>query len=278
MSWTAISERRMTKPERPATIAIFRRGKHKDVLPAVAITLTRTLATRIDWQHGAPVALLVGKDQDAGRLRLLRGGEPAVAKVRRFKRGTLFFDLGHLPEIGGEDGQTARVVASIVDDDTVEIMLPDWAHASRSGVEASADDDDDAGEGNDTPPSAPRRRAAAVPATTLPVKANSEQGATTRHGVTISITPDSETIGFAGREMDLTAHQASLALVLLRAAPNFVGHFFARDKVLGANAPRASERFATIVTDLQRAAAAVGLKLVSERGHGLRLAGTDADE
>ncbi len=251
MSWAVVEQRIATKARLPASIRLAVVGRAKNALPTCIIAFKNPFATSLGWKGGDQVGLSIGEGEDAGKLRLTRGSPKAIAALRMMKAGTFSFDLGHVPVLGKVAQGKVRCEATMIDADTVDIVFPGWA------------DEDDDDEVEEQQPRAP----AVKPGASAP-----GSGRYSMHGVAITLTQDAEKIAFKGKEMDLTDHQAALAVMLLRAAPSPIAEAFARNKLLGQTA-HAEERFKVIVSDLTRALAAVGLKLKAIKGVGLSLEG-----
>lgn len=94
------------------------------------------------------------------------------------------------------------------------------------------------------------------------------------HGVTIDMTYDREAIVFGGKRMDLTTSQAAALGILLRAAPNPVGHDFIADRLYrGTSKDVVEMRLATMAKDLAKGLPDIGLELYDGKGVGMALRG-----
>lgn len=264
MSFRPIEQRIAGNTRKSASIRLMLRGAESSA-PACIVSFRMILGLQLKWKKGESVAVQLGEGDDAGKMRLVRDGAPAIAAVRLNQKGGMTFDLGHLPSLNdGEPSDKIAVDARIIDKNTVEIVLPDW-----SAAPATRDDDE---------------REEAPPARIAPPQSRSksnghgprEPSATTINGVHIDFTADNETIAFKGKEMEVTKRQAQMIAMMARGMPNPIGREHLRTKLFGQNDKESSEAaLDMIASDLTKALGAVGLALntVKGIGFGLREAG-----
>ena len=107
-----------------------------------------------------------------------------------------------------------------------------------------------------------------------PAPAEDRSQALSQHGVTLVLSRNYECIAYRGKMLDLTANQAALCAVLLRAAPHPVGIPWILGKLFaGVAVEKARDRLDQIERDLARALPGIGLSLDHIKNVGLKLGG-----
>jgi hypothetical protein len=272
MSFRPIEERISAIVRKPASIRLVERAQSSR--PSCVISLRGFFAATLQWKAGNEIAVQIGEGDDAGKLRLVRGGKPSIAALRVLSKGGASVDLGHIASLNdGGASDLVGVDARVIDKDTVEIALPDWS-APPAADEVAGDD-----EGRDERPSAPpSTRAAPAPAPRPPVPAKPNGGAkrveppVTINGVHIDFTPDAETVTFKTKAMEVTKRQAQMIAALARGMPNPIARDFLRTKLFGQNDKAAAElALDTISMDLLKAVGGIGLVLKTVKGVGFAL-------
>lgn len=267
MSFRKLEQRIAAVSPKDASIRLVTRKT--GARPACIVSLRAAFALAVGWKSGTGVAVYLGDDDDAGKLRLMRGATPAITTTRVLKKGGLTFDLGFVPGLnGGRSSDKFAIEAVLLDEDTVELRLPDW-----DGGGEAAEDDVDASPAakRPVPPPAPRAPPAAAkkpngrPAPVAPP--------VTHGGVHIDFTPDEETVTFGGKSMEVTARQAEMIAMLARGMPNPIARSFLRSKIFGANPPTTADLVLdTMAIDLTKAVDAIGLVFKTVKGLGYALA------
>lgn len=258
MAWQTVENRLAAPKRKPAAMRLGIRGEADK--PTCFVTLRSYFADSVGWQRGDAFGLQIGVGDDAGGIRIVRlnnDGANPIGRVVVLAKGGLSFNLGHVPQLGEAARASQATEARMIDADTVEVVIPNWADVE------DRDDPDTA-----VPAAAPNRAAPRLPA-----KAN---GALTLHGVSLDLTPDEENIGFKKKIIDLTTRQAALAAlaaVLLRVYPNFVDRRFLANRTL-ADVPKHAVETSLdlIVRDLDKALPGIGLHLKQQKGVGIALA------
>jgi hypothetical protein len=101
-----------------------------------------------------------------------------------------------------------------------------------------------------------------------------------RSGIRVSLEPDAESIGFGGRETEITARQAQFLVCLAAAAPQPVARDFIARRMTwqGGRMPGFVDQIlGTLATELRPACASIGLELKTVRGLGFALAPAQAE-
>lgn len=92
------------------------------------------------------------------------------------------------------------------------------------------------------------------------------------NGVTVDFTPAAESVGYAGKSMEVSARQAQLFALLARTMPHPIGRDFLVNKLWPGKRPNyCDQMLSTMVRDAAGPAAALGLELVTVRGVGIVL-------
>lgn len=280
MSFRPIEQRISAIVRKPASIRLVERAQSS--LPSCVISLRGFFAATLQWKPGNEIAVQIGEGDDAGKLRLVRGGKPTIAALRVLSKGGASVDLGHIASLNdGGASDLVGVDARVIDKDTVEIVLPDWSAVPAAAAE---DEGDDAAQ-EERPPAAPpstREAHAPAPRPSMPVKPNNRgakrvEPPVTINGVHINFTPDAEIVSFKSKAMEVTRRQAQMIAALARGMPNPIGRDFLRTKLFGQNDRLAAElALDTISMDLTKALGGIGLVLKTVKGVGFALQEAEA--
>lgn len=269
MAWETVAKRGAVTPEYEAAVRNILRNNAKR--PALQITLKGAFTRALEWKTGHAVGLLVGTGDDAGKIRLIGKTNAVIAHIRRLSHGGVHVDLGHVEQFPENWQRKIQCRATIIDPDTVEIVIPEDRSA---GDDDDDEEDDDSGEVAASPP-APR---AVAPDNPAPVAApakhavpgHASESHLTLHGITVDLTPDDEKVTHAGKTMELTERQARLVLMMLRAMPSPVGREFVLNKLFGVSSI-GSTQLDLLARDLQKALVTVGLEMHVAKGVGFTL-------
>jgi hypothetical protein len=256
VSFKSLEQRVAPANRKPASIRLAMRKEAQH--PACIVSFRAFFGEQLKWKKGESVGVQLGESEDVGKMRIVRGLEPAIAVVRPNTKGGLTFDLGHIAGLneGAPAGKIA-VDARVIDKSTVEIILPDW----RDAPEPDGEEDEPA----PTPRSPPPQRAVGH----APTKSEPR---VTIAGVTIDFTPDNESVKFKGKAMEVTARQAQLIKLLARGMPKPIDRGFLRKHLFGANEVATADlTLDTIAMDLAKAVGAIGLVFKNVKGVGFAL-------
>lgn len=270
MSFRPLEQRIAIASVKPASIRLVRRAQASR--PTCLISLRSVLAAQLKWKKGERCAAQVGEGDDAGKLRIVRNGKPAIAEFRELKGGYMF-DLGFIASLNdGKESDLIPIDAAIIDADTVELLLPDWGRLGESAEEEDS-------EAIEQPSAAPPAARGHAPIAAAPKQIAAASRDTGKHeppivhnGVTIVFAPDAESVSYRGKSMEVTARQAQLVALLARAMPNSVGREFIKPRLFGGKiGPHADGVLDTMAMDLGKALGAIGLVLRNTKGIGFAL-------
>jgi hypothetical protein len=214
----------------------------------VIVSLSPALANDAGFTKGM-FSIYLGKDEDAGKLRIAADSKGAVLGYWAQRHKAMLFNLGHVPAIGKERCRKQFTDAKVVEPGIVEIDIPDFTAAAKT------EDDED----ENAAPTAPVRRPQTGAAETL-------------NGVTISFTPDEESVTFKDKTAQVTAREARLTRLLARPRPAPVAETFLLKNLWDRAPPsNAAEQLRTLCADLQKGLAPIGLDLNLVKGAGYQL-------
>jgi hypothetical protein len=267
MGWTDIVERVAAVSKYDASVRLYQRKA--DSKPALVIGLRKTIMCGLKWKSSDSFGLALGGDDSAGKVRIIRRKDRAIAAPRQMKTGSLLFDFGHVEQFGQRGTLKAEAVAVIIDADTVEVTIPTFEYEDEAG------DDDDEEDDVATEAQAPTKPASLpAPAIAYPVHSGA-RGRTppvTIAGIVIRFDRECEAITFKRKTMEVTAKQAHFIAALARAMPQPVGRDFITKKVFtGSIPPTASLVLDQIAMDLGKALPGIGLQLKNVKGVGFAL-------
>ena len=94
--------------------------------PTLRVSFTKAFLETFDVGDGERFKLLLGSDDDKNRIRLVRDQETGVVAAHIGARGGASFNCGHFARFGDEAATKEFCDATIIDKDTVEIVLPPW--------------------------------------------------------------------------------------------------------------------------------------------------------
>ena len=200
--------------------------------------------------------ILIGKAEDAGKLRLRVNKDGKVKARRLLRTGWLCFILGVVGDFPQSEVDKQRCAAKVVEKDTLEVTLPDWKALIEDDVQPAK------GGGKQAPVPALRPPAPPNPAARF-----------SRNGIAIDPTIDSESVTFRKKTMDLTTRQAAVLAALLRAMPSSIGRSWLCSKPLADVPTDMREAMLDLIfSDLGIALPGIGLELKITKGVGAALA------
>jgi hypothetical protein len=231
----------------PAGLTITQRGK-------AVVALRKDLVAKAGFKKEMTFAVLLGVDDDHGKLRIVRDktGMPCARELE--KTGAFFFNLGMIPAIGVTPSKQRPAEARLIENG-VEIDLP-----PDDGPKLLA-------------PPAPRKELP-QPEVSLGGGARRSDGAEgeTFNGVTIDLTQDAESVAFKGKAIEVTARQAKFVRLLARPRPSAVGEAFLIGALWDGKPPAtAKDQLRTMAADLQKGLSPIKLNLCAVKGVGYQL-------
>ncbi len=237
-------------PKLPASMSISKRGKR----PSVKVSLTPELAAKAGYAAKARFDIMIGRDDDAGRLRIVPAPAGRLVGQVIKKSGGLGFYLGFVPAIGTAPHRRVRTDARVIEPGVVEVDIPDFGSAAATAKEQE--------------PVRGQDHAAAVGGgARKPVDAG-----VTLNGVTIDTTLDSESVSFKGKSTEVTTRQARLVQLLARPRPAPVADSFLIGALWDGKPPaNAADQLRTMAADLQKGLSPLGLDLRLVKGAGYQL-------
>lgn len=180
----------------PASIKI--RGK---VRPSVVVRFTKEFTDSLGALATNIFDVLVGHDEDAGKLRLRAAFGVGIVEPR-YLRGAMVLDLGYVPEIGDRSSECIRTAARVIDEECIEIDIPD--------LYAVAADDEDGDEGGDDEDGEEATAADADPA-------QEANASVLIDGIAFVLTDGEASIAHRDQMVKVTRRQARLVYLLARA-------------------------------------------------------------
>jgi hypothetical protein len=226
--------------------------------PAVMVAITEALIAGAGFAADSRFHALIGRDDDAGKIRIERADDGLLAP-RLLKSNSMLLNLGYVEAIGTEAHKKQFTSARVIADGVVEIDLPPFDSDTReppaqlllpapSPARAPAANGGGAG-----------KKASPLPGETL-------------NGITIDMTEDNESVTFKGKTTEVTTRQAKLVRLLARPRPEPVGEAFLIKSLWGLPAPKdVKDQLRVIAGDLQKGLSPIGLNLVPVRGVGYQL-------
>ncbi len=253
MAFERLEVRVKAGPEKsPASMTLTKQGGASR--PAVVVSLKPELVAMAGYTRATKFNVLLGRDEDAGKLRLV-ADESGVVSARELKRTNAFFvNLGYIESIGTEAHKKQQASARVIAPGTVEIDIPDF-------------DSGDADEQTHEPVHGQDHAAAATGGTRKLGSAG-----VTFNGVTIDLTLDAESVEFKGKSTEVTTRQAKLVRLLAKPRPAPVGEAFLVGALWDGKPPAtAGDTLRQMAADLQKGLSPIGLNLVAVKGVGYQL-------
>ncbi|TGN90898.1 helix-turn-helix domain-containing protein [Bradyrhizobium yuanmingense] len=239
------------KAKQPAGLSISARGN-------TVVAVSAELIKQAGFKANASFAVLLGTEDDAGKLRIVHDPD-GVPCAREFKRtGAFFFKLGMVPAIGTLQRKQQRTGARLVDG-AIEIDIPPddgpkLLPAPSARSEASSQ--------------APRAPAAGPPKSA----ATRTTAGQTIGDVVINAAEDQESITFKGKSLAVSAREAKFLTILAKPRPNPVGTGFITDKLWDGRPPASAHvMLGQLVTDLKKSLPSIGLTVALVKGVGYQL-------
>jgi hypothetical protein len=222
--------------------------------PAVIVAITETLISGAGFAADSRFHALIGRDDDAGKIRIERADD-GLLSPRLLKSNSMLLNLGYVEAIGTEAHKKQFTTARVISEGIVEIDLPAFDSETRE------------------PPAqlllAPPTRQPATPAsgssTAKPLAGE------TLGGITIDMTEDEESVTFKGRSTEVTTRQAKMVRLLARPRPEPVGEAFLIKSLWDHPPKDAKDQLRIIASDLQKGLSPIGLNLLPVRGVGYQL-------
>jgi hypothetical protein len=228
--------------------------------PAVKVSLTPAFAKEGGIVAKSRFDVMIGTDDDAGKLRIIAAKGGSIASHIVEKSGGLGFYLGVVPAIGMSPHKRLRTDARVIEPGCVEIDIPQFSFPKllptpAKKVEAPALAENPAPVNK---PAAPMKRTAGT--------------ADTVNGVAIDLTQDSETVSFKGSSIEVTTRQAKMVRLLARPRPAPVATSFLIGALWdGKPTQNAQKQIEQMVADLQAPLKGIGLDLKLVKGVGYQL-------
>lgn len=247
MAFERITLATANKSKAPAGLTITQLGKS-------VIALRKDLVTQAGFKKEMKFAILLGTDDDHGKLRIIKDKAGMACARELEKTGAFFFNLGMLPAIGVTPRKQRPAEARCIDDG-VEIDLPPDDEPKRLPPPAREDP-------------APARPAAATGGSARKEKDTGD----TINGITIDLTEDEETVTFKGKSTEVTTRQAKFVRLLAKPRPQTVAeHFLVGALWDGKPTKDAAEQLRLMAADLQKGLSVIGLDLRLVKGVGYQL-------
>ncbi|MCK1583233.1 response regulator transcription factor [Bradyrhizobium sp. 168] len=228
------------KTKQPAGLSISARGN-------TVVAVSAELIKEAGFKANASFAVLLGTEDDAGKLRIMHDKD-GVPCAREFKRtGAFFFKLGTVPAIGTLQRKQQRTAARLVD----------------GGIEVDIPPDD-----------GPKLLAAPAKSSQAPTKpaAPKTSAGETFGNVVINAGDDEESITFKGKTVAISAREAKFLKILAKPRPNAVGLPFIIDKLWDGRAPSSAQVMViALATDLKKSLPSIGLTVNHVKGVGYQL-------
>lgn len=278
MPWVDLEERVAAVSKFDASVRLHQRAASSK--PALLIALRKTIMTGLKWKPTEAFGLALGRDDLAGKVRIIRRKDKAkaIATPRSMKTGSLTFDFGHVAQFGERGTLKAEAIAVIIDADTVEVTIPTFEYED----EIEEEEEGETEEQPDAAPAVAHRPQPSPSQSSLSVKAAAESargvvnGRTlppvTVGGITIRFENECEAITFNRKTMEITTKQAHFIATLAKAMPQPVGRDFITKKIFPGGVPTtASMVIDQIAMDLTKALPGIGLQLKNVKGVGFAL-------
>lgn len=223
--------------------------------PAAIVAIGAALALEAGFTVASRFTILIGNDEDAGRLRIVAEKDGIVA-ARELKGGGLLLNLGYVPAIGVEPCKKKPTDASLVAEHAVEVHIPDFTEGRPRLL---------------APPQPAPDRPTPKPAKPAPqVRPESGRGET-YHGITIEFAEDEESVSFRGKVVEVTTRQAVLVKLLARPMPQPVAESFLIKACWHPVPKDAAAMLRQMTDDLRSPLASLGLALKAVKGVGYQL-------
>lgn len=235
-------------PKLPASMSLSKRGKR----PTLKVSLMPELASAAGFAAKTRFDFLIGKEDDAGKMRIVSAPAGRVIGFTIEKSGGLGFHLGFVPAISTKPHKRVRTDARMIEPGIVEVDIPDFGTAIDGEADETVEVQDHA--------------AAAGGGRKL------GDAGRTLNGVTIDATLDSESISFKGKSTEVTTRQAKLLQLLARPRPTPVAESFLVAALWDGKPPaNAADALRMMAGDLRKGLAPIGLDLAPVKGVGYQL-------
>jgi len=238
----------------PASMSLSKRGTR----PAGKLSLLPEFATEAGYKAKARYDILIGKGEDAGKLRIVAADKGRIVAHTVERSGGLIFHLGYVAAIGTKAHKRVRTEARIVSPGCVEIDVPDFG---------SAIDEQE-------PPASPAKRPDESTGTTAANGGGAPKadGAKAINGIFIDLTQDDESVTFRGKSTEVTTRQAKFVSLLARPRPQPVGESFLIGALWDGKPPaNAKDQLKQMADNLQKGLSPIGLDLRTVKGVGYQL-------
>lgn len=239
-------------PRSPAAVTLYRHA-NSDKPAGTAISLRADIVSGAGFTPESTFNLLIGRDDDAGKLRLVAAKDGSVRAVFMKRTNAFFVRLGWVAAIGSEPCARTETTARIIQKGTVEVDIPNLGAVKLLAPPSKSDDDAPAASGDRASP------------------ANGDE--IFLNGITIDLTDENETITFDGEGIAVSTLEAQLVKILARPRPAPVSESFIISNLWEKPAPKnASEQLRQLcVGDLKGGLAKIGLNLNLVKGAGYQL-------
>lgn len=186
---------------------------YKGTYPIVVIGIRKILTETLNWKNGEKIQILLGEDEDKGKLQIVRDISATKGPaIKTMKKGGVTISIGYREELTKVPRQKVQIFARKIDEDTIEIDLPDW---SKDTADVSNKSVTTAYKEPTLPPQSPSKP---------PIHFN---------GVTISTEKEKESVTFKGKSVEVSSRQAQFISLLARTMPKHVAEIFIIDTLWG---------------------------------------------
>lgn len=201
--------------------------------------------------------LFIGREGDAGKLRLVEAKGGKVQAVFMKRTGAFFVRLGAVAAIGTEPCPRTETEARVVEKGTVEVDIPEFESVKLLAPPVGATAEPVLRKLGEYPPRGKENGGAEI----------------FLNGITIDLTDENETVTFDGEGIVVSALEANLVKILARPRPAPVSETFIIGALWEKPVPRdASEQLRQLcVGDLKKGLAKLGLSLAAVKGVGYQL-------
>ncbi len=259
MGWTDLEERIAAVSKFDASVRLYARKAVSK--PALIISLRKTITCDLKWKASDTFGLALGKDDNAGKVRIIRRKEKAIASPRQMKTGSLTFDFGHVASFGERGTLKAVAIAVVIDANTVQVTIPQFEYEDE--IQEEDEEEQETTVPQHEPP-APAR---------VPVAISEKRPAPiTTEGVTVRFNANSESVSYRQKTMEITYRQAQVVAILAKAKPQPVDRKFIIDRAFnGKGRDAAGMALDQIYMDLSKALPGIGLQIKNIKGVGFAL-------
>ena len=103
----------------------------------LVVSLSAEIAEKIGATEKSKFEVLIGRGTDHGILRLRKNNSAGIVSPHRLKC-SLVFNLGHIADYPNRREKAAPCMAEVLDQATIEVVLPRWADRKQAAAVAPA--------------------------------------------------------------------------------------------------------------------------------------------